>query len=731
MSHLEQIIFFDSIKKKYPNYFFGKIVVDIGSLDINGSNRDLFNQCLYLGVDLAPGRNVDLICSGHELDLPDCSVDVVISSECFEHDMNYRKTLNNILRMLKPGGLFVFSCATTGRKEHGTRRTTPNDSPLTQQFDEWSDYYKNLTEADIRKVFNVEGVFQEFEFSINEQSHDMYFFGIKRGDLIERDNYSFIESAHPENIIALSSEITELKRKLLLEFAETVRLSEWATERNQKALELEEVLVNKQSELMKISDWAVDLRESRGLLEGKLTDKHAELMCMSDWASGMRDELSYLKKPWFEKLRIQSKPLVGRYKLLIKSNWLFKKLFISSGYKDDNQMLIEEAKLNLQANNKSLILIFPIIDWGFRHQRPQHFTIGLRDKGFTCLYLDMKIQPIYRALKNSQEANDQILFSKIDDGIYQFGCLGFDELNVYKDDLNDINLKNATHSIENILGQLGAKKITYFVQFPGWWPIVKSMMDVKPGRVVFDCMDNHSGFSTNSAKVLAQEELLLERADLVVSSSDLLESICKAKNSKTIQIKNAAEFKHFSNPRKNGLLDYVENNPVIGYFGAISEWFDVDLLYHCAKNNPDWSFVLIGSTFGASIHMLERLKNVYFIGEKPYSDLPGYFAYFDVCIIPFVINELTKATNPVKFYEYISAGKPVVSTMLPELLPYSEYCYLAESAEEFSSKISAALADVADSKKIESRIKLAQKNSWGHRIDELVQSEYFQQTNKI
>ena len=132
MAHQEQVAFCTSVKQRIPKFFSNRLVVDLGALDINGNNQYLFDDCLYLGIDLMPGRNIDFAAKGHELSLPDESVDVVISTECLEHDQFYPLTLRNAVRMLKPGGLFLFTCATTGRPEHGTRRTTPADAPFTQ-----------------------------------------------------------------------------------------------------------------------------------------------------------------------------------------------------------------------------------------------------------------------------------------------------------------------------------------------------------------------------------------------------------------------------------------------------------------------------------------------------------------------------------------------------------------------------------------------------------------------
>lgn len=194
MSHAQQLDFCYSIKKKFPSYFLDKFVLDIGSLDINGSNRGLFENCKYLGVDIGYGINVDIISKGHELNLPDETFDTIISTECFEHDMYYKDTIKNIIRLLKPGGLFFFTCATTGRPEHGTVRTsTEADAPFLKNDEDWANYYKNLTENDIRGIISIEDTFSEFGFSINDFSKDLYFYGIKKGEFFANPMYSHLQ----------------------------------------------------------------------------------------------------------------------------------------------------------------------------------------------------------------------------------------------------------------------------------------------------------------------------------------------------------------------------------------------------------------------------------------------------------------------------------------------------------------------------------------------------------
>ena len=176
MAHPEQREMLGKIRAMFPEKFTNCSVLDIGSLDINGNNRWVFSDYSYIGVDVGPGKNVDVVSKGHEY-TSDQLFDIVISTECFEHDMYYPLTLNNCARLTKPGGMFIFTCATTGRAEHGTRRTRPQDAPLLDG--EWGDYYKNLTEEDIRAVLDIDSIFVDYRFYVDNRNYDLSFWGIK------------------------------------------------------------------------------------------------------------------------------------------------------------------------------------------------------------------------------------------------------------------------------------------------------------------------------------------------------------------------------------------------------------------------------------------------------------------------------------------------------------------------------------------------------------------------
>ena len=187
MAHKEQRDFCEMVKQKHPSFFINKKVLDIGSLNINGQNRDLFQNCNYIGLDVGEGDNVDIISVGHLYEGPDNYFDTIISTEVFEHDMYYAQTITNIMRMLKPGGLFLFTCAAPGRSEHGTRRLEGYCAPLLLQIsEEWADYYKNLEKKDIELIPNFKETFPDAYFELKETDiefpSDLYFYGIKGGE---------------------------------------------------------------------------------------------------------------------------------------------------------------------------------------------------------------------------------------------------------------------------------------------------------------------------------------------------------------------------------------------------------------------------------------------------------------------------------------------------------------------------------------------------------------------
>jgi SAM-dependent methyltransferase len=176
-------------KRILPEYFMNKNVLDVGAGDINGNNRFLFENCKYEGNDVTAANNVTIVSKTKDLPFEDCKFDTIISTECFEHDPEYTESFLKIYKMLKPGGLFCFTCASTGRGEHGTRRCWPQSSYGTiVNLEDMSDYYKNLTEHDLNHVLNLNLLFSTWDTYYHKSAKDLYFVGIK-SDGNKRDSF--------------------------------------------------------------------------------------------------------------------------------------------------------------------------------------------------------------------------------------------------------------------------------------------------------------------------------------------------------------------------------------------------------------------------------------------------------------------------------------------------------------------------------------------------------------
>lgn len=366
------------------------------------------------------------------------------------------------------------------------------------------------------------------------------------------------------------------------------------------------------------------------------------------------------------------------------------------------------------------VLCFALIDWHFRFQRPQHLARQFANDGHRVFY----VSTVFTHLRNGTMPT----MTLIQPGIYEVH-LGPSSLNVYQDQLDAETLDRFMTTLEEWKREQHIVDAICFVQSPFWRPLATRLRDRFGWQIVYDCLDDHRGFSTNTVQMLAEEEPLIRASDLVVATSQQLYDRVASLNDRSILVPNAAEFRHFSvfvGEPPTWLLQL--QRPIIGYFGAIADWVDTDLVSQLARLRPNWSFVLVGSTLTADVRLMKVLPNVYLTGEQPYAILPAYLHTFDVCIIPFKRIPLTEASNPVKFYEYLCAGKPIVSTLLQELRPYAPkgLVYLADDPTSFAGQIDRALAeDSLD--RINRRMQFAENHTWElryQRLRDAIQATY-------
>jgi len=174
--HPTQKEYCEKVKINFPQFFKDIRVLDVGSLDVNGNNRYLFEECEYVGLDVAKGKNVDVISVAHEYNAPQESFDVVISTNSMEHDIYYKLTLQKMVELLRPRGLLLFSVANSF-KEHGTKKRASSSSNTSLMNEKWANYYKNLRPKDITDVLNLSEIFSSYKLEVIKK--DLTFWGIK------------------------------------------------------------------------------------------------------------------------------------------------------------------------------------------------------------------------------------------------------------------------------------------------------------------------------------------------------------------------------------------------------------------------------------------------------------------------------------------------------------------------------------------------------------------------
>ena len=247
--------------------------------------------------------------------------------------------------------------------------------------------------------------------------------------------------------------------------------------------------------------------------------------------------------------------------------------------------------------------------------------------------------------------------------------------------------------------------------------------------ICYDCIDEFSEFpsvATVKQKILYTEQCLLRLADLVFTTSPYLYNTRKEKNPATYYLPNAADVEHFRKARlaETQVPDDLQAipSPVIGFIGAVSVYkLDVALLQYVAEQYPDWHLVFIGPVGAGeeqtNLGQLLTYENVHLLGHREYKTLPEYLKGIDVCMIPYQINEYTRGVFPMKFYEYMATGKPIVTIALPSLAEFDWLVKIAHSPEEFATAIEDLLHHDPNQ---DERLKAAEGQTWEARAEKIM-----------
>ncbi|HHH76255.1 MAG TPA: glycosyltransferase family 1 protein [Phycisphaerae bacterium] len=247
----------------------------------------------------------------------------------------------------------------------------------------------------------------------------------------------------------------------------------------------------------------------------------------------------------------------------------------------------------------------------------------------------------------------------------------------------------------------------------------------KPEKVMYYCVDDFAHFTGyDTDQILRDEAQLAGMSDLVVTTSRSLMESKSHLNTNTILMPHGVDHEHFSSTltkrhKRPADLEGIEG-PVLGFFGLIRDWIDLDILAEVARARPGWNIVMLGD-WAVDISGYEKLENYHFLGPKSYEDLPAYCASFDVGLIPFKINKLTEAVNPIKLREYLSAGLPVVSTALGEVVSYRDgsFAEIANTASEFITAVEKVLKYTpADKAKLS---KAMASETWPAKVEMITQ----------
>ncbi len=352
-------------------------------------------------------------------------------------------------------------------------------------------------------------------------------------------------------------------------------------------------------------------------------------------------------------------------------------------------------------------------------QRPQQMALALSKKA-RVLYVEPPTN-FYHFYRNRDSILKEDIF-QVNENLSVFRAIRTLPFKNYFYFLNKLYQNLLSRKVVNTIRKLSFKNPMLWLTFPAQSAHL-GKYDEK--YVIYECMDDYAELETLYGKsfICKSEDEIIKNSNLVVTTShSLFES--KSKNHNNVSFSpNAAEVEWFNKVVHDESIEtpklFDNNNPVVGYIGAIREWLDLELIRSAVSQKPEWNFLFIGPV-NTDVSNLKSFPNVQFTGYKDYSELPKYLKLMDVTVVPFKLIKLIEHTNPIKIYEYLAAGKPVVATNFPEAAHFGSFVKTASNTEEFILKISECFNENSK-EEINKRLEFASNNSWDKRAEEILE----------
>ena len=326
------------------------------------------------------------------------------------------------------------------------------------------------------------------------------------------------------------------------------------------------------------------------------------------------------------------------------------------------------------------IIVFSHLRWDFVFQRPQHLLSRLASNRRVFLIEE----PIHHEDYANWERTRPSPNLTICRPHTRVTAPGFD----------DAQLPALRLLLTQLLVEEGIEDYVVWFYTPMALPLLE---DLKPKAVIYDCMDELSAFHAAPRQMREREAELIERADVIFTGGRSLYEAKKDRHPNVHCFPSSVDAAHFGKAA-HGAAEAEDQaalpGPRLGFFGVIDERMDLALIDALAQARPDWQIIMVGPVVKIDPARLPRHPNLHYLGQRSYEQLPQYLAGWDVCLLPFALNESTRFISPTKTLEYMAAERPIVSTPIADVAgPYGDIVYLAETHAQFIAACAQALAE--------------------------------------